>query len=179
MAVINILGKINPKTGKGIPSLAKGHYQFGLYARIVGYRNVERAYYNAIAKMQGATRMGIVRSIQHLREKMLTEAPQEPWGVDKGEHKGGTLSNSWTVEETAFSTTAHPSYVFGYDMDKAPYAWYVHEMTNPPYGDVDWTIGRGTPPRTSPGPQWLQIHFERERVRMIEIIRSYMAIPLK
>ena len=181
---MNIPGAVNPRSGKGLTSLAAGKYGFGLYARTSGFRNVERNFYTKVAEMQGATRMGIVRSVQHLRKKMLNEHPQEPWGEDKFTkgvmtHKGGTLSHAWEVEETSFSTLQNPSYIFGYNMEEAPYAWYVHEMTQPPYGDVQWTKGLGVPARGNPGPQWFFVHFQRERLRMLEIIRENIEIAIK
>jgi hypothetical protein len=163
-----------------IPSLGKGGTNYGFYCRIVGYENVERGLLIQIAKMKARTRIGLREAVEYLH-KDIQEGPypQEPWGMDRVNsegvvvHKGGTLSHSWEVNDVG--TEESPEIIFGYNMEKAPYAWYVHEMTSPPYGDVQWT----KTVRNSPGPQWLTIGIQRDKAIMLAIIARNASVEGK
>ena len=162
-----------------IPSLGKGGTKFGFYCRITGYENVERGLLIQIAKMKKRTKIGLHEAVEHLH-KDIQEGPypQEPWGKDRYVggvmvHKGGTLSHSWETKDVG--SIDSPEIIFGYNMNKAPYAWYVHEMTSPPYGDVQWTKDV----RPNAGPQWLTVGIQRNKPIMLSIIAMNASVEGK
>jgi hypothetical protein len=164
------------RIGKPIPSMTTG---WGIYVRILGYKNVERMWFRQVAGIRGATKVGLHKAVDYLHDDMINGAyPQEPWGKNryvKGAlvHKAGTLNRAWNVTEAMGSTLINPKLKFGYDMSPeeaggAPYAWYVHEMTQPPYGDVQWT----TVVRSNPGPKWFEVHLRRDKDIMLNIVQQ-------
>jgi hypothetical protein len=165
--------------GTRIPSLGKYGTGFGFYCRIVGYENVERGLLTQIAKIKARTQIGLHAAVEHLHDDIREGPyPQEPWGKDRvigGSvvHKGGTLSEAWETIDTG--TLENPEIIFGYDMNKAPYVWYVHEMTSPPYGDVQWT----KTVRSQPGPQWLTVGLQRNKAIMLSIIAANASVEGK
>lgn len=156
----------NPKgffiKGTNIPSLGKHGTKFGLYCRIAGFENVERALYGAVSKIRGRTRAGVVQAIEYLENQMETVEPLVP-------ERTGNLKRAFEYKEASTSTPENPTFIFGYKMDEppagAPYVWYVHEMTSPPYDTINWT----TP---GSGPRWFQIHIQMDRPMMLEIIEK-------
>lgn len=155
-------GAINPKSGRGYGSLAKGAGSPGLYCRLVEYKNVERSWYVQVEKIRNKTKEGLKQALDYFHEQIVDGAyPQEPY-------KTGRLHRAWEVNETTFSSKENPSFTFGYNPDEttgAPYVWYVHEMTSPPYGDIEWT-------KPNSGPQWMTAHLKMDKPQMLAIVRN-------
>jgi hypothetical protein len=137
------------------PSMSTGPRTFGFNARIVGTRNVIRAFQYRVGQIQGATIAGMEMAAEYLHNNMETIPPLVPVSNDiKDEH----LRDTWEVETMV--TPVGGKITMGYTKE---YAWYVHEMTHPPYGDVKWT-------RPGSGPHWFMESLQRDRPAMLDII---------
>ena len=139
--------------------------QFGITARVVGLNNALNGLNNMIAGIYGRSEIGLIKAAEYLHEQTETVPPTTP-------KKTGRLRKSWYTQ-IIHGSTSGPVIEIGYDIngdkgapEKAPYALYVHEMTQPPYTEpIDWT-------EPGSGPQWFQTHVMTDKFAMAEIIKE-------
>ena len=145
----------HPKGKTRIPSMTN---LFSINARVIVLKNVTRGLNKQIAKIQGATEMGVRMAVEYLRNNTETIPPLVPVSNDiKEKH----LRETWYCDVKREGLTTLKA-EFGYT---APYAFYVHEMTAPPYGDVQWT-------RPGSGSKWLEKAIQRDKPAMLGIIKE-------
>jgi hypothetical protein len=138
--------------GTTIPSMST---QAGINARKFGFVvGSLRGFNRKIAQIKGYTEAGLYMAAAHLRRETEETEPITPVG------KTGHLRESWRVTRAIASTPENPAVEAGYTAD---YAVYVHEMTEPPYEEVNWS-------RLHSGPKWFEKAFRRSEKEMIRII---------
>lgn len=148
----------------GIPSMGGRNY-LGIRARIVETRNIERELRKKIAQIKGYSLAGLFMAGDMVRRDMEVTQPLTPV-------KTGTMLRQWRAIPEP-QKNGEPGLRIGYvgDTKKGAYAVYVHEMTEPPYDDVQWT-------REGSGPQWFQKALERNKDAMLQEIADEARKPL-
>lgn len=147
------------KNGKPISSMTS---KFGIHTRMVVYSNVKRGVTKAMMKIYGRTREGLEAAVDYLEWSMNNKKPMTP-------EKTTRLRKAFYKE--VIDTPDGPAIEFGYKTDKgdpnsAPYFPYVHEMTEPPYDHVQWTL-------PGSGPEWFRIHLQNDKEAMLYLIKIY------
>lgn len=147
------------KSGAKIASMTNG---WGISTRVRAYSNVRENFEKRMMKLYGRTREGLEIAVNYLEHNTKTKPPVTP-------KKTGNLRDAWYKE--VVDTPSGPTIEFGYEMDQkppegAPYAMYVHEMTEPPYDHVNWTEPKS-------GPEWFRIHLQNDREAMLYLIKIY------
>lgn len=128
-----IPGAVNSATGKGIPWMTglygEGVYNAGVNARLLGFKSTVRSLNMMLNKLHINSYEGLEGFAQFLYNDMLVTSPTIP--KDDGE-----LRDSWYTKRIIYAGAAIEA---GFS---APYALYVHEMTDDAYmKKIDWTTG--------------------------------------
>lgn len=148
---------INTPSGR----MASMSNKFGINMRTVVKSNIERGFKIQMMKLYGRTREGLSIAVDYLETNMNTKYPMTP-------EKTGNLRRAFYKE--IIDTPSGPAIKFGYKDDPppegAPYFPYVHEMTSPPYGPINWTL-------PGSGPQWFQTHLKIDKEAMLYLIKIY------
>jgi hypothetical protein len=144
-------------TSKG--RMASMTNEFGINMRTVVLKNVMRGFDIQMMKLYGRTREGLNMAVDYLENNMNTKPPMTPEDT-------GNLRRSWYKDIQ--DTPEGPVIKFGYEMDQkppegAPYAYFVHEMTEPPYENVHWTL-------PGSGPEWFRKHLQIDKEAMLYLI---------
>jgi hypothetical protein len=145
--------------------------QFGITARVIGLNNVINNFLKEVGKLEGRTSAGLEMAAKYLHTQTESVPPTTP-------KLTGRLRKSWYTK--SLMAASGPQIEIGYDTmgDKgapmvAPYALYVHEMTNPPYTEpIDWT-------ELGSGPQWFQTHIHNDMPEMLSIIAANASVEGK
>jgi len=145
--------------GKPIPSMSN---KFGINMRVIGLNNVIKGFNYRMGLLYGRTREGLNIAVDYLETNMNTKPPMTPEDT-------GNLRDAWY--KRIIDAPDGPKVEFGYEMDEpepngAPYAYYVHEMTSPPYGPINWTL-------PGSGPRWFQTHLKIDKEAMLYLIKIY------
>lgn len=143
--------------GGRMPSMSN---KFGINMRTIVLKNAVRGLTNQILKMQMATVAGVNAAADYLKEQTENVPPTTP--KDKGDLRKSFFKR---VTEVPNGIQLEVGY-------SAPYALYVHEMTSPPYGLVQWT-------EPGSGPKWFEIHIQKDKKMMLAYIRAYAEGSLK
>ena len=135
--------------------------KFGINMRMIVHSNVQRGFDIQMMKLYGRTREGLEIAVDFLENSMNTKYPMTP-------EKTGNLRRAFYKE--VIDTPSGPAIKFGYKDEEpplgAPYFPYVHEMTEPPYDDVQWTL-------PGSGPEWFRIHLQNDKEAMLYLIKIY------
>ena len=151
------LGYVRKTTVGGLVSMS---YEFGINARTARAKTLAGALYSEIYKMKGRTVLGMKSAAEYLHAQTENVVPTTPMGPSK--YGIGNLRRSW-FDKITVDANNNSEIEIGYDLAKAPYAWYVHEMTEPPYEDINWT-------EPDSGPKWFEIHIQTDKPAMLKII---------
>ncbi len=157
-----IPGKVNNKTGKQIPWMSKGlgdaSFRAGVRARMLGFEAVKRNLNIILGKVNINAFEGLVAFTHILYADMQTTSPTIP-------EKTGELLKSWDYKGFNLETInvgkmgPFPDAVeVGF---YAPYAIYVHEMTDDAYGKkINWT-------KPGSGAKFFQYALQRNAKRLL------------
>ncbi len=153
-------------TGKGyvrrttVGNMVSMSYGFGIQARTATLRNMQMGLDKQIAKIKGRTAVGLKAAANYLHEDTEKTEPTTPLSEKEHIH----LRDTWY--DRVVADPAGATLEMGYT---APYALYVHEMTEPPYQDVDWTTAGS-------GAKWFEKAIHRNKGKMLEIIGNTIDI---
>lgn len=158
----NTKGQYGYIPGTKIPSM--GRYSpnigAGIYARLIGTRNITEKLSIALAKVEVVTIEGLRAAGAFIIRETFTVSPTVP--IDTG-----ALRGSWFVEDHPQSTIKKPMVIVGFGGDEVNYAVYVHEMTEPPYENINWSV-------PGSGPKFLEYAVKRNIKKIVSIVGSYV-----
>lgn len=139
-------------------NIARMNNGAGVYMRLVGLRQVRDNLNKEISNMRRRTVAGLKMAAAKLQYNMDTTPPLVP--VDTG-----IMKASWRILDHN-NNPKKPQIKIGYT---AKYAMYVHEMTQPPYGVVNWS-------RPGSSAKWFEIHLDRDKQEMLDIIADEASV---
>lgn len=157
-----IPGARNSKTGKQIPwmtnAFGEGVYNAGVNARLLGMQNVMRNLNVQFAKLKVGTYEGLEAFAEYVYRDMLVTSPTVP-------KLTGELRASWKTSRLVFAGAAIEAGFY------APYALYVHEMTDDAYmRTINWT-------EPNSGAKFFQFALQRNAKLLEKIVATKIMIP--
>jgi len=161
--------------------MARMNTQAGIRARLFGVREVKAALNAKLLAIKGGTMKGLLIAATHIKEDMEVTPPVIP--VDTGALRAAFK----IIPKSAYRTTKAGVQVDAVELgwpdtqilkkikDKNGkvisskmvdnYAAYVHEMTSPPYGDINWS-------RPNSGPKFFEYALKRNAPVIVQIIKQ-------
>ena len=145
------------------PTIPRMNTKAGIAARISGCGHIIRNLNLKIAQIQGASVKGLVMAGMYIQKQMDTIPPLVP--VDTG-----ALRSSFSITPK-LERPERPAVEIGWPDTEIErngtsvkqYAAYVHEMTIPPYENVNWS-------RPGSGPKFFETALKRNERTIVDIV---------
>ncbi len=154
--------------GTTIPRMST---QAGINARVIGSREIKNALNRKLLAIKGGTLAGLLKVGMFIRKDMDTTPPLIP--VDTGALRAAFKINmkpDYRIDSKGNKIDAvelgWPDVTINRDNKTVDqYAAYVHEMTIPPYDNVNWS-------RPGSGPKFFEYALKRNSKVIVEIIKQ-------
>ena len=151
--------------------MARMNTQAGIRARLFGVREVRAALNAKLLAIKGGTMKGLLIAATHIKEDMEVTPPVIP--VDTGALRAAFKIIPKTAYRTTKAGTQIDAVELGWPDTKIQrkgesvdnYAAYVHEMTSPPYGDINWS-------KPNSGPKFFEYALKRNAPVIVQIIKQ-------
>jgi hypothetical protein len=157
--------------------MARMNTQAGIRARLFGVREVRAALNAKLLAIKAGTMEGLLIAAAHIKNDMEVTPPVIP--VDTGSLRAAFKIEKFPEYRITKAGARIDAVQIGWpdtQIQKTDpktgkskmvdnYAAYVHEMTSPPYGDINWS-------RPNSGPKFFEYALKRNAPVIVQIIKQ-------